>query len=244
VIQARKIFDDLRQRARDVAAKPAMEKLLPAPGVLARARANRSRPKRLAYSRFVFAMKLFLPTVAFCLVVLVILWPQIHIDSSQFTLGFARLKLSGGESPSMVNARFVGTDRRNQPFTVTADLAKSASLGSSNVELEQPKADLGMNDGSAVMLTANSGLYDQSGKTLKLQGAVNLFHDSGYEFKTAAADVDFASGTASGTKPVDGQGPFGELHSEGFRIAGDGKRLLFTGKAKMTIFPAAKDGVR
>lgn len=205
---------------------------------------QRSRPRRVAYSKFVFVMKLLLPTVALGLIVLVVLWPQIYIDSSQFTIGFARLKASGGEFPSMVNARFVGTDRRNQPFAVTADLAKSTSLGSSNVELEMPKADLGMNDGSSMMLTANSGLFDQTEKTLKLQGAVNLFHDSGYEFRTAAADVDFGSGTATGTKPVEGQGPFGQLHGEGFRITGDGKRLLFTGKSKLTIFPAARDGAR
>jgi lipopolysaccharide export system protein LptC len=235
VNNADKIVNELRK-----AAPPPVEYRPPGAGVTSTQR--RARPKRAAYSRFVYAMKLFLPTVALGLVVLVVLWPQIHIDSSQFTIGFARLKLSGGESPSMVNARFVGTDRRNQPFTVTADLAKSTSLGSSDVELEQPKADLGMNDGSAMMLTANSGLYAQADKTLKLEGAVNLFHDSGYEFKTAAADVDFATGTASGNKPVDGQGPFGELHSEGFRITDDGKRLLFTGKARLTIFPGAKNG--
>jgi lipopolysaccharide export system protein LptC len=226
------IVNDVRKRL----APPPVERRLPSADVVA-AQRRAPRAKRAAYSRFVYAMKLFLPTVALGLVVLVVLWPQIHIDSSQFSIGFARLKLSGGESPSMVNARFVGTDRRNQPFAVTADLAKSTSLGSSNVELEMPKADLGMNDGSAMMLTANMGLFDQNDKTLKLQGAVNLFHDSGYEFKTAAADVDFTTGTASGTKPVDGQGPFGELHAEGFRITGDGKRLLFTGKAKLTIFP-------
>lgn len=217
---------------------PAVERrALPSADVVMTQRRS-PRPKRAAYSRFVFAMKLFLPTLALGLIVLVILWPQIHIDRSQFSIGFARLKLSGGESPSMINARFVGTDRRNQPFTVTADLAKSTSLGSANVELEMPKADLGMNDGSAMMLTANMGLYDQTEKTLRLQGAVNLFHDSGYEFKTAAADIDLSTGTASGTKPVDGQGPFGQLHAEGFRIAGDGKRLLFTGKARLTIYPA------
>lgn len=220
---------------------PPVEYRLPSADVVVTQRRG-PRPKRAAYSRFVFAMKLLLPTVALGLVVLVVLWPQIHIDSSQFTIGFSRFKLSGGESPNMVNARFVGTDRRNQPFTVTADLAKSTSLGSSNVELEQPKADLGMNDGSAMMLTANSGIYDQTDKMLKLQGAVNLFHDSGYEFRTAAADVDFVTGTASGNKPVDGQGPFGELHAEGFQITGDGKRLLFTGKARLTISPAARNG--
>ena len=230
------IVNEVRKRT-----VPPVEYRLPSANVVTTQRRG-PRAKRAAYSRFVFAMKLLLPTVALGLIVLVVLWPQIHIDSSQFSIGFSRFKLSGGESPSMVNARFVGTDRRNQPFTVTADLAKSTSLGSSDVELEQPKADLGMNDGSAMMLTANSGLYDQTDKMLRLQGAVNLFHDSGYEFKTAAADVDFATGTASGNKPVDGQGPFGELHAEGFRITGDGKRLLFTGKARLTIFSVPRNG--
>ncbi len=182
-------------------------------------------------------MKFLLPTVALALVVLVILWPQIYFDTSKFSIGFARLKATGGEFPSMVNARFVGTDRRNQPFAVTADIAKSTSLGASNVELEMPKADLARNDGSAIMLTANSDGTIRR-ETLKLQGAAgSVPNHSGYEFRTSAADVDLASGTASGSKPVEGQGPFGQLFGEGFRITGDGKRLLFTGKAKLTILP-------
>ena len=200
------------------------------------------KPQRVAYSRFVLCMKFLLPTVALGLVALLFLWPQIHIDRNQFTLSFARLKMASGELPSMVNARFVGTDRRNQPFSVTADIAKSLSLNASNVELEMPKADLALRDGTWMVLTANSGLYDQKDKTLKLQGAVNLFHDSGYEFKTAAADIDFGAGTAAGTKPVEGQGPFGQLQAEGFRIAGEGKQLFFTGKAKLTILPGAENG--
>ena len=201
-----------------------------------------AKPQRVAYSRFVLFMKLLLPTVALGLVALIFLWPQIHIDHSRFKLSFARLKAASGEFPSMVNARFVGTDRRNQPFSVTADLAKSTSINASSVELEMPKADLGLRDGTWMVLTANSGTFDQKDKTLKLQGAVNLFHDSGYEFKTAAADVDFTVGTATGSKPVDGQGPFGQLQAEGFRIADEGKRLFFTGKAKLTILPGAESG--
>jgi lipopolysaccharide export system protein LptC len=193
--------------------------------------------QRIAYSRFVLCMKFLLPAMALAMVVLVVLWPQININRSQFTLSFARLKAASGEFPSMINARFVGTDRRNQPFSVTADIAKSLSLNASTVELEMPKADLGLRDGSSMVLTANSGNYDQKEKTLKLQGAVNLFHDSGYEFKTAAADVDFGTGTATGSKPVEGQGPFGSLQAEGFRITNEGKRLFFTGKAKLTIHP-------
>lgn len=200
------------------------------------------KTQRIAYSRFVFCMKLLLPAIALMMVVLVVLWPQINIDRSQFTISFSRLKAASGELPSMVNARFVGTDRRNQPFSVTADIAKSLSLNASDVELEMPKADLGLRDGTWMVLTANSGNYDQKEKTLKLVGSVNLFHDSGYEFKTAAADVDFATGTAVGNKPVEGQGPFGTLQAEGFHITNEGKRMLFTGKAKLTIHPGAESG--
>ncbi len=203
------------------------------------ARAVPARPPRTHfYSRFVTIMKFFLPTVALSLVALLFIWPQIHVDPSTFSLGFAHLRISSAEFPSMVNARFVGTDRRNQPFAVTADIAKSISINASNVELEMPKADLTQRDGSWVVLTANTGDYDQKAKTLKLDGQVTLFHDAGYEFKTASANVDFDSGTAVGDKPIDGQGPWGTLHAQGFKISDDGKRLLFTGKSQLVITPA------
>jgi lipopolysaccharide export system protein LptC len=205
--------------------------------LLARA-APRGPSRTRFYSRFVTIMKFLLPTVALAMVALLFIWPQIHVDSNQFSLGFAHLKISSAEFPSMVNARFVGTDRRNQPFAVTADIAKSISIGASNVELEMPKADLTQHDGSWVVLTANTGDYDQKAKTLKLDGQVTLFHDAGYEFKTASADVDFNAGTAVGDKPIEGQGPWGTLQAQGFRITDDGKRLLFTGKAKLVVTPA------
>ncbi|MAF49904.1 MAG: hypothetical protein CMM10_16740 [Rhodospirillaceae bacterium] len=195
--------------------------------------------RRASYSRFVVFMKVGLPIVALCLVGLLFLWPQIKGKDIKFSVGMASFKSSNPESPSMVNARFVGSDSRNQPFSITADLAKNLLLGKSAVELEVPKADLAMRDGTWLVLTANTGIYDQKGKSLDLHGAVNLFHDSGYEFKTETAHIDLDRGVAVGNKPIIGQGPFGQLASEGFRIENMGRRMLFTGKAKLTIYPTS-----
>jgi len=195
-----------------------------------------------SYSRFVITMKVALPIVALALVGLLFLWPQVKVSNIRLSVGLASFKAANPESPSMVNARFVGSDSRDQAFSITADLAKNILLGKSKVELEMPKADLAMQDGSWLAMTAKTGLYDQKGKSLALDGAVNLFHDSGYEFNTETALVDLEGGVAAGDKPVQGQGPFGRLTAEGFRIENMGKTMLFTGKAKLTIYPTALQG--
>lgn len=223
-----------------VTRNPGMDK---GPAMPAEAGAGQTMARRpTSYSRFVMAMKVGLPIVALGLVGLLFLWPQVQVSNIRVSVGLASFKAANPESPSMVNARFVGSDNRDQAFSITADLAKNILLGKSKVELEVPKADLAMQDGSWLAMTAKTGLYDQQGKSLALDGAVNLFHDSGYEFNTETALVDLEGGIAVGDKPVRGHGPFGQLTAEGFRIENMGKTMLFTGKAKLTIYPTALEG--
>ncbi|HIO38088.1 MAG TPA: LPS export ABC transporter periplasmic protein LptC, partial [Rhodospirillales bacterium] len=108
--------------------------------------------------------------------------------------------------------------------------------------LEMPKADITVSDGSWLVLTANSGVYYQKRKFLNLEGAVNLFHDSGYEFKTKKAHIDLNQGIAISNEPVKGQGPFGQLQAEGFQIENKGNKISFLGKSKLILFPKALKG--
>jgi lipopolysaccharide export system protein LptC len=195
--------------------------------------------KPAGYSRYVSFMKVFLPIIALGLVGLIFLWPQIYIGNNQFSISFKNILMVNPEDPNMVNARFVGTDKKNQPFSITADLAKNIILNNSAIELEMPKADIGIKDGTWLVVTANTGIYDQKGKTLELIGAVNLFHDSGYEFNTEKANIDLGNGIATSKAKITGQGPFGNLTAEGFRIENKGMRFIFTGKAKLVIHPNA-----
>jgi len=196
-------------------------------------------PRLAGYSRYVVFMKFLLPAAALGLIAAIIIWPQIEVEDNRFSIGISDVKLSTRENPSMVNARFVGSDKKNQPFSITADIARNLLLGNSNIELEMPKADITVRDGTWLVLTANTGTYNQSGKTLNLEGKVNLFHDSGYEFNTEAANIDLGGGIAKGTVAVQGQGPFGQLQAEGFRIENKGNSIFFTGKSKLVLHPGA-----
>jgi lipopolysaccharide export system protein LptC len=93
-----------------------------------------------------------------------------------------------------------------------------------------------------VVLSALGGFYSENTQILALRKSVNLYHDSGYEFHTSSADIDLSSGSATGGTPVTGQGPFGQIFSQGFKILDNGSRIIFTGKAKLVILPAALKG--
>jgi lipopolysaccharide export system protein LptC len=47
-----------------------------------------------------------------------------------------------------------------------------------------------------------------------------------------------SAGTAYGQEPIEGQGPFGNIKAQGFRVIDRGERVIFTGKAKMVIYSA------
>lgn len=200
-----------------------------------------SGPSR-GYSRFVSLMKFLLPVVALAVIVLVVAWPHINTSDLGFRLGVTVLKLTGADEPSMINPRYVGSDSDNQPFSITADLARDIGEESATERyaLVMPKADITLEDGTWLVLTANDGIYAREGRTLDLAGAVNLYHDSGYEFRTERATIDLKTGIAESQDPVSGQGPFGQLQAMGFRVTNKGNVIYFLGQSKLTLFPGAK----
>ncbi len=205
------------------------------PGGAGRSAARRRYAQ--GYSRFVHLMKYLLPAVAILLVGLVAVWPHLKPKDRGFRIEFSALKARETGDPNMVNARYLGSDKNNQLFSVTADLVRNAMKDAANVELVMPKADIALEDGTWLVVTAETGVYSRAAKTLRLAGAVNLFHDSGYEFRTTRVTIDLDEGSAVGTEPVEGQGPFGDLSAEGFRLLEKGKTIIFTGKARLLIYP-------
>jgi len=197
------------------------------------------REHSTGYSHFVSMMKVLLPFAALLLIVLVVVWPNLKLQDTKFGLGFSAVKIGDGVNPSMINPRYFGTDERRQTFSITADLAKNLLADDRSVELEKPKADISLEDGSWLVVTASMGYFARQDEKLALEGGVNLFHDSGYEFRTEKLDIDLSSGTASGDQPVEGQGPFGHVVAEGFRLLDKGKTVVFTGKSRLIIYPGA-----
>ncbi|WP_162906497.1 LPS export ABC transporter periplasmic protein LptC [Algihabitans albus] len=212
-----------------------------------RSRRRRVAPPRLsgrsAYSIFVNAMKLLLPTVAVGLVLLIAIWPQIErtggfrLDAIE-TFGDTPVP----EEATMINPRYEGIDENRRPFMITADVARQLDPGEEEtIDMRQPAADLFDDVGKWLAITADHGVYERGQEVLLLDGNVNIFHDDGYELQTDQAVVDLAADLATSSMPTFGQGSFGTITSEGLRVEERGARVFFTGRAHMVLYPSDQD---
>ena len=204
---------------------------------------ERPRLRRIGgnYSRFVGLMKLVLPAAAGVLILMIVIWPQFEDKPDGFRIRPSNISLETAGGQKLVNARYTGTDRRDNPFTITAKALAQRSKDDDVGALHGPTADIFLNAGSWVAVTAPIGSYSKTARLLKLSGGVDLFHDDGYEFHTEVAMVDLVDGVASSDRPVHGHGPFGQLRSDGFRILDGGERIQFQGKTRLQLYPVAAE---
>lgn len=198
--------------------------------------AERARPRVSRHrSRIVGYLKLTLPALALAISSLILAWPRLVPDDKHFRLGSARVQPGDAEALRLDKARIVGVDQEQRPYVITAEDATQANGAAPDVNLDAPKADITLNNGAWVELSAKTGIYRRDNSQLDLDGNVSLFHDSGSEFHTATAHIDLKAGAASGSDPIAGQGPQGDISGEGFEITDHGARILFTGRARAVI---------
>lgn len=198
-----------------------------------------SRARMVRRSRLIAVFKYGLPAIAAIMVFIVVIWPQLQPRVDRFRMGLAALQEGQGEAPTLINARYEGVDIKGRPFLVTADEVVNMPADGDKVGLQAPHADLTLKEGGWLSLTGQRGIYDQKAELLELWENVSLFHDGGHQFTTSAATIDLVNGTASGTQPVEGQSPLGDLTAEGFRVIDDGRTVYFDGRARMVIYPNA-----
>lgn len=190
-----------------------------------------------SYSRFVRMMKMVLPSIAAILLALVVVWPQINVSGERIAAAAPDVSPTDVKRLRMENARYYGTDENNQPFYVNAATAQETAPGSRVVTLAAPQADMALEDGGWVAVAAESGLYDEPNRQLRLNGHVEVFHDGGYQLATRDMHVDLPAGSATTNRPVSAHGEFGWIESEGLRLEERGEVVTFTGKAILKLYP-------
>lgn len=200
-----------------------------------------AQPRRhnVRYSRIVSLLRYLLPILALALLTLVAIWPQIHRGIDGFRLQTLRLDPSDISALRMTNARYQGLDERNRPYLLTATGAVQNPRDKNFVALEAPRAELQLENGAAVTVAAESGVYDGSGKVLDLMGKVRITRDDGYVFETEVARVDLRTGMVEGDDPVEGHGPGGTVQARGFRVLQKGEVIEFKGASRLLLPPGA-----
>lgn len=203
-----------------------------------------ARPSRIVavgerYSRFVGLMKLMLPLGATTLIIIVIAWPYLNGREDGIPLSFASIGLGLDEKLFMTNARYMGSDSKDQPYTLTAELMTEEEGVIDAIRLTKPQADILLNNGSWLALSADTGVLIREDEQLTLEGGVNFFSDGGYEFRTQRAVINLASKSAHGEQPITGQGPFGTFNADSFRLEDQGSSMFFEGNVRLIYYPGA-----
>jgi lipopolysaccharide export system protein LptC len=189
------------------------------------------------YTRFVGLMRFLLPVSAILLTATVVVWPYFNVTDSGSVVDIKTLNLPTDDRPTMANARFLGTDKKGQPFTVTATTAWQEQGYDELIYMEELQGDMMLDSGMWATIYADRGVYDQVGQLLIVESNVSVFTDEGYEIHSDYALIDLNEGTAEGDMPVSGQGPAGLIEAEGFNITDNGDNLFFEGRVHLTLFP-------
>ena len=187
------------------------------------------------YSRRVALLKRLLPAIGLALLLLITVWPRLAPLWDRMRLSFAAIDLRDARELRMFNPRYLGTDRLNRPYIVTAAVAHQIPDRQDLMSMEAPRADMKTHGGADVVVTGATGIYQSQTQLLDLFGDVTLVHQDGTRFVTDAARLDVAHNTAKGDDPIEGHGPSGDVKAQGFRIYDKGDTVVFTGRSDMLL---------
>ena len=168
---------------------------------------------------------------------LVVLWP---IQSDVTTI----LKIihhgddaSNKPNAIAINPIYTTEGRQGERYIIKAERAIIKNQRQGNITLFNLDANQIEESGNSMRIKAQHGFFDNIGKKLHLEKNIILSNGNTYTFQTEKATFDIKNSHAYGDHPVIGNGVMGKIQAQGFTISENGKRLLFSGKTKLVIFP-------
>ena len=185
-------------------------------------------------SRFIDRLKFGLPGIALAVFLVLIFWPQFRQWHYSKQPNLAQTTVLPVQSNTATHPEYMGTDKNNQPYTITAD--RGQELSSRKIELTGPKMSLVLRSGEKMTLSSSSGTLDKITRQVQLTGNVILADSQGYTLETSRARIDCTDGSAHTNKPVWGKGPLGSIQAQGFWMTGS--KICFTGGAELLLMAA------
>ena len=190
----------------------------------------------LRYTRFVRFMKGALPIAAATILASVIAYSLVPRHQDRVSLAYQRMGTLRNDL-AMIKPRLTGTDAKGNPFVITAEAAIQDAKNAHRATLEKVDADLQLDGQRWLNASADTGFFDMDASTLKLNGGIAVYTDSGYELHTKSADIDLKKNIFSGEEAVTGHGPLGSISADRFRIDRLKKHVTLNGHVRTVIIP-------
>ena len=188
------------------------------------------------HRKFFRSLKLLLPLTALGLTLALIIYPNLYPETKKFVIKPAEVT-EAVENPPMLNPRFAGFDKDNQPYSLQA--ARAYQEKNNKVRLEEISADLTMKNGTWASVITPEGIYDIDNESLVLTDIFEVFMTESnaktYHLTGTGLEVDMDKQIITSHKRVEVEAPMGSLTAGGFIIRNKLGKISFTGPVKLVI---------
>jgi lipopolysaccharide export system protein LptC len=194
--------------------------------------------KAMRHSRRVHRMRRTVPVVvgaALLLIAGLSLFNPFRI-LSKLPIDIGKLAVSGTRI-TMDSPHLAGFTPDQRPYELWAKAAVQDVANPNNVELQELRAKVQMEDKSDLTMEASRGLFDTKTQLLALKENILLISSTGYEARLTQADVDLGSGSVSSDEPVAVKLLNGTLDANRLRITENGALVRFEGGVSMILIP-------
>src|SRR5262245_11630618 len=216
----------------------AQSKSEPARAYWTMSRGNTERAFRAArrHSRLVRILRIAVPAaVSFALVVVILITYLNPLRMlAKLPINIDNLVVSGTKV-TMEQPRLAGFTSDARAYELTADTAAQDMTKPDIVELRNIRAKVEMQDKSTTEMTANSGIYDAKGDTLKLDREILLRSSTGYQGRLSEALIDIRKGNVVSEHPVEVKMLQGTLNANRLDILDSGDLVRFHGGVVMDM---------
>jgi len=199
---------------------------------------SREHVQGSAYTRFVRITRVILPLIA--LGIVIILFSVKNVDNDMISPVKNEKSSSRDIKESvtrneLLNPEFVSSDKKKQPYKITALKAIQGEKNKDLIMLEKPIGTMVLNNGNSVRMTSKTGAYRQDTERFFLEGDVLLQHEQGYSIQSSEAHIDLNKNYAWSEKAVIGRGPDISIEAEGVQVDGKTGHIVFSGPAKLRL---------
>ena len=135
----------------------------------------------------------------------------------------------------MVNPHFLGRDDKGRVFDLSARQATRDDHDLQQVFLAQPVMVMNAVGRGQTRLTADTGVFREDSRILRLAGHVRLEDAKGASAATERAVVDTRAGTVAGFGPIAGASPNGTIEAKDYSVTDKGDRLVLRGGVRARL---------
>ena len=188
----------------------------------------------MQYSIIIKSTKYFLVFLSISIFTVLIINSTTQQSSDQNSLITFESEEFSSTSQVLTKPLFMGLDKKQQPFKISAQKATRFIESDNIFNLEKPNGEIETNS-EKFYIYGNTGVFDNSDQTLLINGDVEFTNKNSIKFETSVAKFDFKKQILMGNESVIGRKNDSIIKSQGFKIINKENKVIFFGKSYLTL---------